>query len=484
MPIWPFKKSTKAAALSPMELQLQLVEVATTKSAGQLRKFCKAHQELIATHAEAMRTLPESVRGDEQQANKFIQGLAAAAQCLQGELGDSRLWDVLVGEAEDSPIARWQGFIDSVPERMARLEHVELIEELRPLLLEAEQLGGNGARQYEAILRGRLGELLFHSGSVRESREPMEVALELCKEQGDQEGVCIYLNNLIEVARYEADQSRAVGLSKTLLEQLRLIGDAEQVRQTERKLQLLQAGEPLCRIVCRHEGVQLGLEEVRPELNGRYQFDFVRNRPTLQMASALTEDAMAIASEGRLADAHEMLLRAAETDPRDPNPPYQDGMVLMEMGMYGSAREAFQRVEELAPGWFRCRSDKWLAEQLEKGAWPDEVLKVLRVLDDGGLPDSDAMKLAKQAVERFPTFAPFWLHLGDALRATDKTGAEDAYREGLGHAEEPDVESRLLCALAGILPQESSERIEMATKASELEGSRVAQAVVRLLRKS
>lgn len=482
MAIWPFNKSSRTVPLDAIELQQQLVDIATTKSAGHLRRFCKAYQDQIATHAEAMRTLPQSVRVNEQQADKFIQGLAAAAQCLQSDLGDSRLWDVLVGKPQDNPIAQWQAFIDSVHERMAQLEHAAMIDELQPLLAEAEHLGGEGARQYEAILRGRLGELLFHSGRVQEARKPMEEALDLCTELGDQEGICIYLSNLVEVARYEDDHPRAVALAEKLLAQLRFAGDAERIKQTEMQLRLLRAGEPLCRIVCRHEGLQLELDELPTDLDGQFDFEFVRSRPTLQMATALTEHAMAMASDGEYADAHEILQQAAEIDPLDPNPPYQDGMVLMEMGFYGAAREAFERVEELAPGWFRCRSDRWLAGQLERGAWPDEVLRILRVLDDGGLQEPDAVELAKKAVEKFPEFAAFWLHLGDALRHADEKEAEAAYREGLKHAAEPDVESRLLCALAGIMPPKSKERSKLVNRAHSLNGSRVAEAVAKLLR--
>ena len=47
--------------------------------------------------------------------------------------------------------------------------------------------------------------------------------------------------------------------------------------------------------------------------------------------------------------------------------------------------------------------------------------------------------------------------------------------------QEPDLESRLLCALAGILPQDAPEREELIERALGLEGSLVAQATAKLL---
>ena len=172
-----------------------------------------------------------------------------------------------------------------------------------------------------------------------------------------------------------------------------------------------------------------------------------------------------------------------DVDPHDPDPVYQSGICLLELGAYGQARAAFEQVERLAPGWFRCRNDQWLAQSLETGNVIDEEFRVLRVLDDGGLEASQAFEVARQAIERFPDFAPLHLIMGDLQR--DRGESEEAiasYRIGLELVEEPDLESRLLCHLAGTLPQESAERMELVERAVNLEGSLVAQAMAKLIR--
>jgi hypothetical protein len=39
-------------------------------------------------------------------------------------------------------------------------------------------------------------------------------------------------------------------------------------------------------------------------------------------------------------------------------------MCLLELGADDQARKTFEEVERLAAGWFRCRSDLWLARSL------------------------------------------------------------------------------------------------------------------------
>jgi tetratricopeptide (TPR) repeat protein len=167
-----------------------------------------------------------------------------------------------------------------------------------------------------------------------------------------------------------------------------------------------------------------------------------------------------------------------QVDPLDPDPVYQSGMCLMEMGMYAKALEAYDEVERLAPGWYRCRFDRWLAENLEAGEVSDDEFRLVRLLEDGGLPPEKAKPIALKAVADNPDFAPFYLFLGDIHRSQDDHNSAIAcYRNGLERACEPDLESRLLCAVAGILPVDSPERATLVERAVNLDGSLVAKAM-------
>jgi tetratricopeptide (TPR) repeat protein len=189
-----------------------------------------------------------------------------------------------------------------------------------------------------------------------------------------------------------------------------------------------------------------------------------------------------LASSGNLADALEKFHQATEIDRHDPDPVYQSGVCLLEMGAYGKAREAFEEVERIAPAWFRCRSDRWLAASLEDGTVTDEEFRVLRVLEDGGLPQAEAIEIAKHAVKRYASFAPLYLILGDLHRNQDDNARAGAcYRKGLELVTEPDLESRLLCAAASPLPKESTERAELVRRALSLKGNLVARSTAALM---
>ena len=423
--------------------------------------------------------IPDGMPTDDGSIDRYVQCLGAVAQCLAQECGAPELWNNLCRKDNENPLARWDRWFGELAERMQRLEYEELIGEAQSFIERAKTLRGGTARQYEAFLYGRLSELLFHSGRVTEAVGPFRSAFDLCVENHDVEGQLTYLNSLLEVHCYLED-GFAIQTAKKLLELRRSTGAA--TGDIERRIERLRDGEPLCRVVCVREGREMELDEIAEVGQGSYQFQFRRNRLSLQKATTLTKQGNQLASSGKYSDALEKYYEASEVDPHDPDPVYQSGMCLLELGAYAKARETFEEVERLAPGWFRCRTDRWLAEALESGRIPHEEFLVVRALEDGGLDASQATSIAEQAIARFPDSARLHLLYGDLCRNRgDTSGAAGAYRKGLELVEEPDLESRLLCALAGTLPSDSPERKELVGRAVQLEGSLVAQAMSRLI---
>jgi tetratricopeptide (TPR) repeat protein len=423
---------------------------------------------------------PDGILANPAAMEVYIQRLGAVAQCLAKQCGAPELWNKLTGTPESNPFVKWERWYAELPQRAERLEHPALVQEARRLITETHHLQGTAARQNEAFLCGRLGELYFHSGQVRDAIEPFRAAIDLCQKLGDFEGEAIHLNNVLESYRYLGETAEALQTGEQLVVQSQQRG--RPTDDLKKRLDHIAAGEPLCRIVCCRDGREMELSEVSNVTEGRYDFQFRRNRLSLQMCMVLTRQGNELATSARLADALEKYDAATEVDPFDPDPVYQSGMCLLELGAYGKAREAFEKVERLAPGWFRCRTDRWLAESLESGAVSDEEFRLLRMLDDGGLPQQKALPLASKAAEEYPAFTPFQLILGQLLHNQgNNRQAEIHYRKGLELAAEPDLESRLLCALAGVLPKESSERQELVKRALLLKGSLVAQATALLI---
>lgn len=473
--MWPFSRK-KPPLLDPIELRDRLLAAAASGSRKKLRSECRAYRDQAAQHIDVISKLPDDIPRDNASIDQHVQRLIAVAQCLANECSTPELWNKLSGVSDDNPFVQWNRWFNELPDRMQRLEYEALIAEAQAFIKQAKTLRGSPARQQEAILCGRQGELLFHSGRVEASLEPFREALALCVECNDVEGQVAYLNNLVEAHCY-VDDGHAVSTAEQLLHVKQINGLPTE--DVEQRLKRLRNGEPLCRIVCVRNGEELELDEITKIGEGSYQFQFRRNRLSLHKAATLTTQGNHLAIEGRYSDALEKYHEASEVDPYDPDPVYQRGMCLLELGAYAKGREAFEEVERLAPGWFRCRSDRWLADGLDRGLISNEEFLLLRALDDGGLPAAQAAQLAKGGVERFPDFAPLYLYLGKFSKTEEE--AVSAFRKGLELVDEPDLESRLLCALAGRLPVEAPERTHLVERAVGLKGSLVSIATAKLM---
>jgi tetratricopeptide (TPR) repeat protein len=483
MQFWPFKKKTPPPPLTPEQLRDALIAAGASGSKFKLRTFCKDYKSQISEQAAFICKVPDELQKSDRSIDHYFQALVAAAQCLASDCAAPALWNQLSGNGNpaDNPLIQFQEWRDAVPARMEQLEYDALITEVNELIQRAQTLKGGSARQQEAMLIGHLGLLQFHSGHVADSLEPFQKALELCVEINDVEGQYIYLTNLLEAHAY-LDDGHALATAEQLLELIK--ADPARSPEVLRRIQILRQGVPLCRIVCTHEKAprELELDEITSMGEGAYQFHFKRSRQSLNKVMTLTKQGNQFASTGQHAAALEKYTEAMEVDPHDPDPVYQSALCLLELGAFAKARESYEEVERLAPAWFRCRSDRWLAEGLESGALSVEEFQVVRALEDGALQPKEALNLAEQALNRFPDFAPLQLLCGDLRRdCRDEKGAITVYRRGLELVEEPDLESRILCALAGILPAGAPERKTLVDRAINLKGSLVAHATAKLL---
>lgn len=478
MVIWPFRKKTYEE-LTTEELRARLISAAG-KSRKELRALCKHYQDQIAANIELMSRVPEGIDQSPEAMNQYVQKLGTVAHCLATDFQSPELWNSLVGSPEDNPLLQWNQWNEALPQRMENLEYEDLISELRSFLEEFKTLEGPAARQNEAVIHGKLGELLFQSGKVADAIQPFQTALTLCQESNDIEGQMAYLNNLLEAHRYLGNTELAIESGEGLLPLYDQFG-IDKTALTKR-IQLLKTGEPLCRIICVHEDTELETDEIVNAPEGRFEFQFKRNRLPLQKATSLIQQGNVLASEGQLAEALEKYHQAEDVDSYNPDPAYQAGTCLLEMGAYDQAIESFQNVERLAPGWFHCRTDLWLANSLADGTVSDEEFRLLRLLEDGGLPPQDALKMAEQAIETHPEFAPIYLTLGNLQRNRNELDAAIAsYQTGLKLTGEPDLETRLLSALLAVLPKEHPDRSELIDRAMGLNGNLVAQATVKLI---
>jgi len=292
----------------------------------------------------------------------------------------------------------------------------------------------------------------------------------------DLEGIVAYLGNLLEISRYMGNGLKASHYAELLTLALEKAGNREKAARYHRKTALFKESEPLNRVVAVYENREYELSDLPSPLSGNIQFFYERNRITLRRSAFLTEKGEELGSEGRYAEALDYFLEAAKLDVYDPRPHYHAGDTYLYLRQYGEALKEFHETERLAPGWYQCRSDIWLARGLMEKKIDHADFLELRELEAPG-PLQERLIVVQQALVRNSCFAPFYLYYGKILAASGNTeGARKTFKEGLKWAGEDGVRTRLLCHLSSVT-EDRDERRQYVEKAAELKGDLIAVAM-------
>jgi tetratricopeptide (TPR) repeat protein len=245
-------------------------------------------------------------------------------------------------------------------------------------------------------------------------------------------------------------------------------------------LSIVQKSEPLCRVVVSVNGREYEVSDTPKPEGGSVKCLFVRNRIALRPSTLAVAEGVRAAEGGHFVEALAHFERAAIADPFDPWPRYHQGGALLDLGRHREAAGALAATEKLAPGFYHCRSDRWLAENLAAGLIEPSMFRLVRQIVDGNPEPKQAVDLARAGLEK-AKMGLLFLTLGDALSKLHRSHeAEEAYRQGLRIAEEPDVRTRLLTGLGAIV-NDSNEKLRLLHEAVELRGNLVAAAMASVL---
>jgi len=465
--------------LTADELRRLLWEAADDETS--LVVLCQAHRDLIVQHFPQWRTLPPDIRSRPDRAEGYVQTMITIARVFEQRFGDPGLFQMLTGSPRDNPLLRWQQRLDAAQKALAELRYPETIRDLEQLLDEVRDLRGSGANTYLPVTYGMLGECFFQTGRADKAVAPTEEALRGCRRIHDAEGVTTYLGNLYEIHRYRGAAKSAADAAEQLSEELARQDQPDEAERYRRHLLLVRKGEPLNRVIVNLDGKRMELDEVLAGKPGRVQFAFERNRLTLKPATALTGQGEKQASQGRFEAALKLFQQAAEADPYDPQCRYQAGLTLLYLGRYAEAVAAYDATEKLAPGWFHCRSNGWLARQMQQGKVSQEVFQLWHVAEDGPLNPGQKLDVVDRALKQCPDLALLHHLKGKSLRALNQgPAAEAAYREGLRHAQEPDIQTRLLVDLAVVVNDPAARR-RLLEQAVTLNGNLLAAVMARIV---
>ncbi len=461
--------------LSPDALRETLFDAVDEGDLDRLTALCEAHEQAICDAFPGWRTVPEPCRAG-PRLRWYIQGMTAVAQHMAAMRGRPELFALLSSVPADtqSLLNRLEQALADIDALAAEGRYGEAEQKARAALAEAQ--GHKSGHQ--AMLIGRLGECLFHTGRVVEAREPFEQTLALCEESGDPQGTLAALFSLFEVHRYLGETGPAADRAERIAVVLEQNGDAEDAAAFRRRASRVRTGEPLCRVVALVDGKPHELDELG-RIEGSVQFIYERNRTELRASGIATEEGERFGMSRDYVRALEAFRRGAAADRLSPSPVYQAGVTLLFMGRAAEASALFQKTEQLAPGWFRCRAYRFLADRIAAGTLDPGVFPLLSELDR---PDLTPEAKARRAEEALAKTDLGLLHVavGDALAALRRPlDARVAYRRGLDMAEEPDVRTQLLVKL-GNLVDDPAERVRLYRDAAALDGNLLFAAIARL----
>ncbi|SNY45845.1 tetratricopeptide repeat protein [Paractinoplanes atraurantiacus] len=348
-------------------------------------------------------------------------------------------------------------------------------EEARQLL--AGLLDEPATDRLRAVAHGMLGECDFGLGDAASAIEPTTTALRMCEDQDDRAGIRAYLENLVEMHRYLGQAEPAANAAERVAEVLAREGEQRRAAWRRRQAGIIRAGEPLNRVVVMLDGgVRCEVGDVPAASGVSVTFVFERDRITLAPASARTAEGERLGSAGQFAEAYEAFQQAARLDPYDPHAHYLSGLSLLHLRRYDEAIAEYETTERLAPGWFHCRTDLWLARELAAGALTPEQYELFYLLEHAPLPPHQKVQTALAALRATPRLAPLYLFHGQAMAALGRS-PEASYRDGLDCAAEPDIRGRLLVALSTAVKSDEERRSLRAEAAAMTDGNLVASAM-------
>lgn len=469
------------SAINPDHLRGLLWEAVALGDQAALAFLCRQHAPLIRQFFPHWRKLPASIRDNPDQTEKYVRAMLTIAEFFQQNLGDLTLIQGLNPPGVDNPLQRWQQNLEMARKEIEGLQYAEAIERLSAQLIDARGLSGPGVHQLLPATLGTLGEAFFQSGKASRALDPTQRALEEVTRQGDLEGQAAYQGNLYEIHRYLGQAEPAAQAAEKLARTLLQLGkDAEAERYRKQAFRVRQ-GEPLNRILVNLDGQVYEVDEVLGAKPGRLQFAFERNRLTLRPAEVLTQRGEKQASLGRFESALALFKQATEADPFAPQPHYLAGLTLLFLQRYAEAVTSYTCTDTLAPGWFHCRSDRWLAQQLLLGKLAQETFLLWHSAEEGSQRPHERLLITENALRQAPNLPHLHLTHGNVLRTLgQERDALDAYRRGLQVAEEADIRTRLLLNVA-LHTRNKAEKQALLNEAVELAGNLVAAATARIV---
>lgn len=458
------------------ELRIRLFAAAVEQDST-FEELAIEHEETIFKVFHEWQVIPEELRDDGPLTKAYVHSLITIATYFAEEHQKTDLIELLTAGADDenNPLQAWKDILNQAHQLKLELRFNDAIQLLNNHLIDSRHLKGSGVEFYRPVTLGFLGDLYFQEGKTDLALAMTSSALSICQENNDEEGIRTYLTNLYEMERYRGNNSAAAGHAQDLSDALVEGGEKNWFAS---QAKVVKAGEPLNRVVVENEGFN---SELKDNLaRGQLRFVFQRNRPSLFACDYWTQVGTECGRDAKLEEALDAFDTAASIDAFDPQPHYQAGFVLLYLERYYEAAARFERCDELAPGWFHCRANAWLASEMAQGRLPHHILILILQHVDDIAEDQDLFTKINEAIEEAPHVSLLYLMAARAhTKKEEYAEARSILNRGLEHAQEHDARTQILLDLA--IRSDDPEKQALLQEASALNGNLIAAATATLL---
>ncbi|MBY0357928.1 MAG: tetratricopeptide repeat protein [Candidatus Obscuribacterales bacterium] len=444
--------------------------------------LCLKHEEEIFANFADWKSASEDLRADDEAYQLNVRCLQIVANYFLRNRMKGELHAILTGLDDSPETIEWRNRLTEAEQLMAELKYEQALPLLESCLAKSAQSSSVGMQTLRPLTLGCIGECFFQLAQGTKAIKPLQDALSLAEEQRDSDSVLQYLRSLYEVHRYLGDPAAAAGYALRLSEVLEERGLLIPASNWRHQGRAIKNGEPPLRAVVKIGEELFELNDIPVVQSDKVEFLPMRSRTELKLSMQLCDEGRGFAEQTDVDTALQKFAAAKKADPLNYWPHYYSAAVFMHQNKFEEAVKAYEKTEELCPGWENTRSELWLARQMAAGHMQEDVYKSALVFLNDQLPVEERVRACKETLAKYPDYAECYLKLGkiEAL-AGNKEEARALLEKGIAVAAEPDVKSRLLCDLA-LLTADNSEKLALLKSCIEIEnGNLVGQALAHYL---
>lgn len=479
-----FKKKDKTQTLEETDEQLrdELLDAIKRNHLTEFEMLCRQNEAKILKSFNNWKKTPDEYKNNPEAAQLYMNCLMIMANYFARELNRNDLHQMLAGIDDNEHSKQWQQALADTRKMMEELRVQEAIPILKEYADKGQMMSGMTAASLMPITLGHLGECYFQNGQAREAVDPTTRAMELVAQQGNEEATIAYLRNLYEIHRYLGEGEKAAEYAKRIADRLYEDGKLFLASNWRHQARAVTAGEPLLRVVVKIGDELFELNEIPAVKSEKVEFIFMRNRFELKTAMNLCEQGRVKAEEGKPDEAVALFEQAAALDKYNPTPHYFLAAVRMHQRKTAEAIAAYEKTEELAPGFESCRSELWLAQQIAAGKLDhDAYIGILRLVDDTA-PAEERLAMVDDLLAKYPNFTEIHYQKGK-LKAfrREREEAMAIWSQALQHAEDRDLKTRLYADMA-LGTEDKAEKLKLVAAGCQINGNLVAGAMCNYLK--